>query len=319
MRLTVVMPVFNAMPYLPLAVRSILDQSLQDLSCVAVDDRSTDNSYDYLRSITDPRLTTLKMERRSGQGAARNLVLQHCRTEYVAFADADDISLPDRMALQVAYLDENPDVGMLGTGVAYIGATGKPGFPPPLPTGHMAIRKDLLRGRHAVSNNSLMFRTRLFERTGLFRIGGAGEDWDLFLRMTEATRAANLPRILCYNRMHRGSTTARQARTVRLRYAHARECAERREASLPETTFEDFCDRASRGAIWARCADQMDQTSASQYRIALATILEGAVITGYGRLAIASLLAPHRVAQRVSRALRRLLNGHPGEPRADRP
>jgi glycosyltransferase involved in cell wall biosynthesis len=307
MRVTVVMPVYNAMPYLPVAVKSILDQSFKELCCVAVDDRSTDNSYNYLSEVNDPRLRILRMGKRGGQGAARNLVIKDCKTEYVAFADADDISLPTRIELQVAHLDEHPDIGMLGTGLAYVGATGKPGFPPPLPSGHPAIRKDLMLGRHAVSNNTLMFRTSVFERTGLFRIGGAGEDWDLFLRMTEETRVANLPQILCYNRMHRGSTNLRQARTVRLRYAHARECAGRRKASLPESDFEDFCERESQRPFWTRCADHLDQVSACQYRMALETILGGGAIGGYGRLLLASLLSPHRVAQRISRTLRQLL------------
>ena len=136
MRVTVVMPVYNAMPYLRAALASILGQSFKDLRCVAVDDGSNDDSLAFLHSVTDQRVTVLRMERRCGQGAARNLVLRDCKTEYVAFADADDISLPARIALQVAYLDEHLEVGMLGTGVSYIGVSGKAGFSPPLASDH---------------------------------------------------------------------------------------------------------------------------------------------------------------------------------------
>ena len=106
----------------------------------------------------------------------------------------------------------------------------------------------------------------MFERTGLFRVSGVGEDWDLFLRMTEETRAANLPQILCYNRMHSGSSNVQHSPTVRLRYAHARESAERRAKGSPEGTFEDFCERDSRRPAWGRFADELDQMAAIQYR-----------------------------------------------------
>src|ERR1700712_2159931 len=220
-RLTVVMPVYNAMPYLRDAVASVLEQSFHDFRLMAIDDNSGDDSLAYLHSIQDPRLTVLVLERRQGQGAARNRVIQHCETEYLAFADADDICLPDRFEKQIAYMDLHPEVGMLGSRFAYIGPTNRPGLAPPLALDHEAIRRDLLRGRHAVANPTLVFRTSVFERTGAFRINGAGEDVDLFLRMTEHTRVANLNQILCLYRLHSNSTNAQQAQTLLRRYAHA--------------------------------------------------------------------------------------------------
>jgi glycosyltransferase involved in cell wall biosynthesis len=304
MRVTVVMPVYNAMPYLHLAVKSILEQSLRDLCLVAIDDGSTDGSLEYLYSVTDSRLTVVRMERNQGQGAARNRALQTCKTEYVAFQDADDVSLPTRLELQLSYLDRCPEIGMLGTRFAYIGRTGRPGLSPPLALDHTSIRRDLLLGRHAVANSTLAFRTSVFARTGLFRISGAGEDWDLFLRMTENTRVANMPQILCHYRVHGGNTNAQQARTLRLRYAHACECARQREAVVQESSFEDFCNRQSRRPLWHHWTNQLDQISASEYHGAVVNILEGAAVKGYGRLALASLLAPQRLVQRLSRKLR---------------
>jgi glycosyltransferase involved in cell wall biosynthesis len=297
------MPVYNAMPYLCLSVRSILEQSFADFRLITIDDGSTDDSLDHLRSINDPRLRVLQMERRQGQGAARNAALCTCNTEYVAFADADDEFLPRRLELQVSYLDRHPEIGMLGTKIAYIGVSGRAGFTPPLALDHATIRRDLLLGRHAVVNGTLAFRTRVLEHCG-FRVDGAGEDWDLFLRMTETTKVANLPQTLCHVRLHDGSTNVQQARTLRLRYAHARECAKRREAHLPEGTFEEFSERQSRRPVWIRCMDWFDQVSASQYRAAMAGVLEGATLTGYSRLALAAVLSPRRLAQRVDRMLR---------------
>ncbi len=305
MRVTVVMPVYNAMPYLPLTVSSLFEQSLRDFALVAVDDCSTDDSLEYLRSIADPRLTIIRLAQRGGQGAARNAALELCKTEYVAFVDADDICLPRRLEQQVSYLDRHPAIGMLGTGIRYIGPSGRLGPSPPLSLNHLEIRRDLLQGRHAIVNGSLMFRAGVFERTGVFRISGPGEDWDLFLRMTERTEVANLPQILLHVRLHAKSTNATQARALHLRYAHACECAINRESSLPEATFEDFCNRQLRRPLWFRLLDQLAQISLAQYRAGIAAIAEGETLEGYGRVAVASLLAPKKLARHAGRRLRR--------------
>lgn len=305
MRVTVVMPVYNGMPYLPLAVSAVLEQSFQDFFLIAVDDGSTDDSLKYLSSIVDPRLTIMRKAQRSGQGAARNAALEVCKTEYVAFADADDICLPSRLEQQVAFLDRHPKVGMLGTGVRYIGSRGRPVLSPPLSLNHPEIRRDLQHGRHAIVNGSLMFRACVFKRTGVFRISGPGEDWDLFLRMTEETEVANLPQILLHVRLHGGSTNATQARALHLRYAHACECAMNRESSLPEASFENFCSRRLKRAIWVRLVDELAQLALSQYRAGTAAIAEGAAIEGYGRFAFAAILAPQKLVQRALRKVRR--------------
>src|SRR5689334_13358794 len=106
------MPVYNGMPYLPAAVQSVLSQTWRDLRLVVVDDGSTDQSVPYLRSVNDQRLEIMLVETRGGQGAARNIALRNCCTEYVAFADADDVSKPERMQRQIDFLNANPRVGM---------------------------------------------------------------------------------------------------------------------------------------------------------------------------------------------------------------
>jgi GT2 family glycosyltransferase len=315
MRVSVVMPVYNAMPYLPASVQSVLAQSFSDLQLIAVDDGSTDGSLDYLRSIEDPRLTILRSETRQGQGAARNLAMARCTGYYSAFADADDICLPERLACQVAYLDRHPGIGMLGTAFAYMGSRGRQGFRPPLALGHQAIRQDLLARRHAMVNATLMFRTEILLELGGFRVKGAGEDWDLFLRATEQTSVANLPEVLVHCRIHRGSSTVQQARTVSLRYAHACDNARKRAQSLPETTFEAFCVRQARAGFWAHWADDLDRIAFRHYRFAILDVLDGRMLTGYARLALAAALSPMRLMQRARRNARRLLTFRVGTGR----
>src|SRR5690242_20301826 len=107
MNVTVIMAVHNAMPYLPEALRSILSQSYDHFTLIVVNDGSTDGSAEYLNRTQDTRLRVLSFPVCRGQGAARNAAAELCETEYIAFMDADDISLRDRLRKQVEYLAAN--------------------------------------------------------------------------------------------------------------------------------------------------------------------------------------------------------------------
>ena len=114
-RLSVIMPVHNAMPFLPDAIASIISQTYRAFRLLIVDDGSTDDSKDYLKTLSDARVSVISSPKRCGQGSARNLALAQCDTEYTAFMDADDVSLPNRLARQVQFLDEHPTIGFAGT------------------------------------------------------------------------------------------------------------------------------------------------------------------------------------------------------------
>ncbi len=115
-RLSVVLPVYNVQDYVAEALDSILAQSYQDLEVVVVDDGSTDGS----RAIVDgyvrqrPNVCLVASENR-GLGAARNLGMRHCRGELVAFADSDDVVLPDAYETMVRTLDESGSDFVVGT------------------------------------------------------------------------------------------------------------------------------------------------------------------------------------------------------------
>jgi hypothetical protein len=166
---------------------------------------------------------------------------------------------------------------------------------------HSRIREDLLAGRHALVNPTLMFRAEVFRALGGFRIPGAGEDWDLFLRATEVTRVANIDALLYWYRIHLNNTNFRQARTLRLRYAHACDSARRRAEGQGELPFAKFVELQSAVPAWSAIAADLDQFSALQYRKALGEILDGRPAIGYARLAMAAGCSPGRLLQRLRR------------------
>jgi glycosyltransferase involved in cell wall biosynthesis len=122
-RVSILMTVYNGMPYLPAAIESMLKQTFQDFEFIIVNDGSTDGTVAYLDSLADPRIHVVHREN-GGTAAAANQGLQHCRGEYIARMDSDDISLPHRLATQVAFLDQHPRVGLVGAQMAPLGETG---------------------------------------------------------------------------------------------------------------------------------------------------------------------------------------------------
>jgi len=103
MLVSVVMPVYNASTYLRSSVQSLLDQTYIDWELIAVDDGSTDNSWEILQSYNDPRIKIFQREN-GGQCAATNTGLRHITGDYVLFFDADDLMDKDKIKVQVEAL-----------------------------------------------------------------------------------------------------------------------------------------------------------------------------------------------------------------------
>ena len=304
--ITVVMSVYNGLPFLPEAVDSILRQSFGDINLLIVDDGSTDGGEHYLDRLKDPRVRVVHQPNR-GQGAARNVGLAMCDSEFVAIMDSDDVAVSSRLESQLDFLRRHKDVGMLGTQFAYLGVGGRAGFSPPMPCDHAEIHRDLLLGRLAVCQPSLMCRTSVLKGIGGYRIAGSGEDWDMFLRMGEASKLANLGEVLHLYRVHPGSVTTKYVGLVRARIAHACCCAKQRAGGSPEVTFDEFVAKERARAPWQRAAERMDWYASAQYRAGLAQILDSRTAKGYVRLAWAAVCSPPRTWQRLCRASRKLL------------
>jgi len=109
------MSVYNGMPYLKEAVKSILSQTYKNFEFIIVDDHSSDNSWLYIRCIKDKRIKPIKNKKNLGLARSLNIALQQARGEYVARMDADDVSLPNRFEKQINFMLKNQSVGLCGT------------------------------------------------------------------------------------------------------------------------------------------------------------------------------------------------------------
>ena len=111
---SVVLAVRNGEEDLPRAVESILSQTLRELELIIVDDGSEDGTPEYLRSLTDARVKLIRNERNLGVYPSRNRAQRAARGEFIAVHDHDDLSRPDRLEKQVAFLRERPDYVAVG-------------------------------------------------------------------------------------------------------------------------------------------------------------------------------------------------------------
>lgn len=118
---SVVMPAYNAEKYLTEAIDSILAQTYTDFELIIVNDGSTDSTKQIILSYSDPRIVYLENEKNSGICVTLNNGLRKARGKYIARMDSDDISLRDRLAVQVKYMDENPGIGASGTDIEIFG------------------------------------------------------------------------------------------------------------------------------------------------------------------------------------------------------
>jgi glycosyltransferase involved in cell wall biosynthesis len=231
------MAVYNGDRYLREAVNSILSQTFKDFEFIIIDDGSTDRSPELLASYAraDKRV---KLISRPNTGLTKSLNegLHLARGEFVARMDGDDVSLPERFERQVDYLREHPEVDLVGSRVEFIDPDGNPiNLKPGLMMTHEEIDTALLRKGWPVVHPAVMMR-----RQAVLAIGGYSEayptnqDHDLFLRLAEHGKLANLPDVLLQYRQHFQSITlAKSKQQGDMIEAILREAYARRGLTMP--------------------------------------------------------------------------------------
>jgi hypothetical protein len=202
---TVLMAVYNEARFAPAAVESILGQTFADFEFLIIDDGSTDSSAGYLRDLYDPRVRPLRNAGNLGLTRSLNKGLDAARGEYIARMDADDIALPDRLAGQVAFLDDNPHVGIVGSSRILIDENDQEIAVAHAAEDDLAIRWKCLLG-NPFAHPTVMLRRSIFDQHHLcydesFR---TAQDYELWSRILMHTQGANLREPLLRYRLRDG-------------------------------------------------------------------------------------------------------------------
>lgn len=211
-RLTVAMAVYNNGPYVGEAIDSILGQTFGDFEFLIVNDGSSDESAAVIdaRAAQDPRIRVIHQENR-GFIASLNRMFAEARSPWIARMDGDDISHPERLARQWAFVETNPGYGVLSCTARLIGPDGalleKEGGEKPL--SHEAIYANLESGPLINHNAALIARDPVLSIGGYRAAYRHCEDYDLWMRLIERTRFANLPEALVDYRVYPGQVSNR--------------------------------------------------------------------------------------------------------------
>lgn len=231
---SVVMSVFNAGAYLRSAVESILRQSFSDFEFIIIDDGSSDGSGEALEeaSACDSRIRLIRQENR-GLIASLNRGCALAQGTYIARMDADDEALPERLALQVSYMEAYPSILVLGGAIEQIDPQGASLRRRAVPGGDAELRAQLL-DRNCFWHPTVMMRRDALVAAGGYRSVPGAEDYDLWLRLAEQGQVENLGRVLVRYRMHSGQLTVVANRTMSLSALVSRGAAFARRAGQPD-------------------------------------------------------------------------------------
>ncbi|NQT20569.1 MAG: glycosyltransferase [Planctomycetes bacterium] len=300
-----IMTVYNAERYVAEAAESILAQTFTDFEFIIVDDGSTDKSLEILQrhAEQDGRIRLVSRPN-TGIIGALNDGLALARSEFIARMDADDISLPERFSKQLGYLSAHPSCIAVGSRALMIDIDGAPICEICEEAKHEGI--DAIR--LARQSGALLHAAAMIRRETLKAVGGYreeflhAEDYDLFLRLAEVGRLANLPEVLFKYRQHLASIcyTKRQTQS-RSVHAALRAACKRRGLEPPADEYVSDhsppVSKAEHHHRWSRWALRAGNLATAR-KHAFAAVCEAPLSSKCWKRAIRATWRPLRAALR---------------------
>lgn len=211
-RISILMPCYNNALYVAEAIESMLNQTFTDFELIVLDDCSTDNSREVIESFTDKRIVYHRNEQNLGLANNLNVGLDLACGEFIARMDGDDISLPERLQIQVDFLDNNPDVDLCSCGLEKFGKETDIWIRETDPEQVKITMMFFSPILHASS----VWRREKFEKHGLRYNQDAfpAEDYDLWARaVASGLKLVNVPQVLYKYRIHGVQVTKTDDRT----------------------------------------------------------------------------------------------------------
>ena len=234
-KVSVVIPTYNGLTFLPETIASVMAQTFQDFELLLIDDGSSDGTaewvaqFNQLQSLQAKSIIALDsqttdsqanhqirffQQQRGGVSAARNLGIQNAVGEFVAFLDADDLWVPTKLARQVDYLIQNPQVGLVHGWIALMDEAGTL-------TGRVLSSHPedsslaRLLTKNSVACQTVMVRRSCFEQAGVFDSkADTVEDWDVWMRVARFYPIVVLPEVLAHYRQVETSLSRSHERMV---------------------------------------------------------------------------------------------------------
>jgi glycosyltransferase involved in cell wall biosynthesis len=222
-KVTVLMSCYNGSRWLHEAIESVLCQTFENFEFILIDDGSTDETWDIIRAYRDrdQRIFPVRKEN-TGLQDSLNVGIAHAKGEWIARLDADDLCEPDRLAEQLRYAHNHPEIVLLGACFVEIDAQGRSVKKQLYPSGHRELLCHLERLQRFFPHSSAFFRRDIAQDIGLYnRLFRKSQDWDLWLRFAERGRIACVRNCLVRVRKHSEQISNATAGTSQLVYGTA--------------------------------------------------------------------------------------------------
>ena len=213
-KVSVIIPTYNYGRFLGEAIQSVLDQTFADFDLIVVDDGSTDNTREVVASFKDDRIRYIYQENR-GVSAARNAAIWDSKGEHIAFLDADDVWLPEKLELQVKVLDSRPEVAIVCSDTYFFddqtgdiigrfwhGDKQFHGWFNPREASKNALRYLLYRGCFIAPTVTMVRREVFGEVGGFDEALKTQTDWDMWVRISRRFAIETIDIPLAKNRRH---------------------------------------------------------------------------------------------------------------------
>lgn len=203
---SILMPVYKTAHYLREAVDSMLSQSFADFELIVLDDCSPDNAQEVLDTYTDPRIVRYRGEKNVGLSNILNVGIEMARGKFIARMDSDDLSAPDRLRVQVDYLEVHPEVDLVSVGMRLFGAKEDVWVREQNPE---KVKINALFHSPVLHASSMWRKDRFEEKALRFRQEMVpAEDYDLWVRaLVKGLTLVNLPVVLYQYRIHPNQAT----------------------------------------------------------------------------------------------------------------
>jgi glycosyltransferase involved in cell wall biosynthesis len=202
---SVIIPTYNRANLIEKAIRNVLNQTYQDFEIIVIDDGSTDNTREIIRSFNDKRVKYIKKYKKNkGISVARNVGIKMARGKYFALLDSDDEWLPEKLDKQIKILqDGSSELGVVYSNLCYIDENGKNMNKLRNPKKEGYIYEDLLGENYVGPPSTLLIRKECFHKVGLFdNLLNAMEDWDMWIRIAKYYRFSLIKIPLVKYRLH---------------------------------------------------------------------------------------------------------------------
>ena len=291
-KVDVLIPAYNAEKTLVTAIRSIQDQTVQDIRLIVVNDGSTDRTGEVLRKIAaaDPRVVAIDTPNRGIVGAL-NLALAQATAPIVARHDADDLAFPDRFERQLAYLEQHPDCIAVGGDVYHIDETGRRTGGLTTLAGEVKPDADAIPAVEPyLMHPFLMIRRAALVAADGYRYVLHSEDSDLYWRLLGQGRLYTLPGPMGEYRIHAGGISSASVHNGRVGSVYAelgalsyrRRRAGLEDISFPQEAVEEIRRQRTLENILAYVDDQLTPQERARLRLSVAAkLIENATYRSY--------------------------------------